>query len=266
MYKAIAAVVCVLFLVSCQSNQEPESSKTHSKAAAGKTEQKSSKEESDKTVKQKAEARYQINPKTFAVEKLDEQKDKKPIALLTIDDAPDQYAADIADKLHEHHASAIFFVNGQFLKKDENKKALKHIHDLGFMIGNHTMTHQNLKNLSEQKQREEIVGVNKAVEKVIGEKPAFFRAPFGSNTDYSDRLIQKEGMVKTNWTFGYDWDQKYQSKKALTDITLNSPYLQDGANILMHDRKWTDEAIPDIVEGLRNKGYTIIDPKAIKRP
>ncbi|MDJ1631721.1 polysaccharide deacetylase family protein [Bacillus velezensis] len=65
------------------------------------------------------------------------------------------------------------FCKRTFFEKDENKKALKHIHELGFMIGNHTMTHQNLKDLSEQKQREEIIGVNKAVEKVIGEKPAF---------------------------------------------------------------------------------------------
>ncbi|MGC1139197.1 polysaccharide deacetylase family protein [Bacillus sp. B38] len=266
MYKAAAAVVCMCLLAGCQSNEKMQTNKPHSQAAANHAKRENHHTKEEKQKKQKAEPRYYINPKSFSVEKMDEQKEKKPIALVTIDDAPDQHAAEIADKLHDLNASAIFFVNGHFLKKDENKKALKHIHELGFMIGNHTMTHQNLKDLSEQKQREEIIGVNKAVEKVIGEKPAFFRAPFGSNTDYSDRLIKKEGMVKMNWTFGYDWDQKYQSKKALTDITLSSPYLRDGANILMHDRKWTAEAMPDIVKGLRHKGYTVIDPRAIKGP
>ncbi|MDJ1631722.1 hypothetical protein QNN00_20720 [Bacillus velezensis] len=33
---------------------------------------------------------------------------RKPIALVTIDDAPDQHAAEIADKLHDLNASAIF--------------------------------------------------------------------------------------------------------------------------------------------------------------
>ena len=40
--------------------------------------------------------------------------------------------------------------------------------------------------------------------------------------------------------------------------------LSAGRNILMHDRKWTAEAMPDIVKGLRHKGYTVIDPRAIK--
>lgn len=76
-----------------------------------------------KTEKQKAEPRYYINPKSFSVEKMDEQKEKKPIALVTIDDAPDQHAAEIADKLHDLNASAIF-CKRTFLKKMKIRKRL----------------------------------------------------------------------------------------------------------------------------------------------
>ena len=32
----------------------------------------------------------------------------------------------------------------------------------------------------------------------------------------------------------------------------------------MHDREWTAEALKEIVEGLRAKGYDMIDPATIK--
>ena len=31
----------------------------------------------------------------------------------------------------------------------------------------------------------------------------------------------------------------------------------------MHDREWTSEAVPGIVDGLIEQGYTIVDPKLI---
>ncbi|MFE4239108.1 hypothetical protein [Peribacillus butanolivorans] len=56
-----------------------------------------------------------------------------------------------------------------------------------------------------------------------------------------------------NWTYGYDWEKEYQDKKSLTEIMLNSPYLSNGASLLMHDRKWTREAIEDIVKDFHKK-------------
>jgi hypothetical protein len=34
----------------------------------------------------------------------------------------------------------------------------------------------------------------------------------------------------------------------------------------MHDRKWTSEAIEDIVKGFQKKGYEFLDPKLIETP
>ncbi|CEA03594.1 hypothetical protein BN1048_02141 [Jeotgalicoccus saudimassiliensis] len=33
----------------------------------------------------------------------------------------------------------------------------------------------------------------------------------------------------------------------------------------MHDRTWTSSALADIVNGLRDKDYTLIDPASIDR-
>lgn len=211
-----------------------------------------------------AEPLYKLNEANWSFQPIGDAEPKA--ALLTFDDAPDKHALEMAKTLKELDAPAIFFVNGHFIDTDEEKARLKEIHDLGFPIGNHTMSHPNLQQIPEAAQREEILGVNEIVEQVTGEKPKFFRAPFGVNTDFTRQLAADEGMLLMNWTYGFDWEPAYQNADALADIMVNTEYLNNGANLLMHDREWTAAALPKIVEGLREKGYTLIDPATIKLP
>lgn len=213
-------------------------------------------------VEEKPEMLYELNAANWTFQPIGDANPQ--VVLLTIDDAPDKYALEMAKTLKSLNAPAIFFVNGHFIDTEEEKANLKEIYDMGFAIGNHTQTHINLKNSSEAQQQEEILKVNETVEAVIGEKPKFFRAPFGVNTDFSKALVQKEGMLLMNWTYGYDWEKQYMEANSLADIMVNTEYLTNGANLLMHDRKWTAEALTDIVEGLRAKGYELIDPQTIK--
>lgn len=209
-----------------------------------------------------AEPLYTLNEANWSFKPIANAPSK--VVLLTIDDAPDKRSLEMAKTLKSLNAPAIFFVNGHFLDSDEEKAVLKEIHNMGFAIGNHTQTHADLKKLTEEEQRAEIMQVSETIEAIIGEKPKFFRAPFGSNTDFSKALVKEQGMLLMNWTYGYDWESKYQDANALKDIMVNSEYLTNGANLLMHDRVWTAEALGGIVEGLRAKGYGMIDPATIQ--
>lgn len=200
----------------------------------------------------------------FSIQNIDNPDEK--IVLLTIDDAPDKNALQMAKTLKELNVKAIFFVNGHFLDTPAEGEVLKQIHQMGFPIGNHTYNHKSLRELSEEQQRKEIVDLNDRVEELIGERPEFFRAPFGMNTDFSKQLAADEKMLLMNWTYGYDWEKDYQSKEALADIMVNTPLLRNGANLLMHDRQWTSEALGDIVKGLQEKGFKIVDPELIETP
>ncbi|MBM7621754.1 peptidoglycan/xylan/chitin deacetylase (PgdA/CDA1 family) [Bacillus tianshenii] len=208
------------------------------------------------------EPQYTVNPADSSVQPIGEANAE--VVLLTIDDAPDRYAMEMATTLKELGVKAIFFVNGHFLQTEEEKETLKKIHEMGFPIGNHTMNHKSLRQLTEEEQYEEIVGLNDLIEEIIGEQPKFFRAPFGINTDYSDELVASEGMVRMNWTYGYDWEQDYTTADAIADIMVNAKELRSGANLLMHDREWTNAALADIVKGLQDKGYEMLDPSLIE--
>lgn len=270
-------IICLLLLVAllsaCSTDKEPVSGESVNQKKEKEQEPKqdpqqdqeeeTEKEDDPPVTAEITEPKFKINQKNWSVRPLNKSVNDK-VALLTIDDAPDKYAVEMAKTLKELDAGAIFFVNGHFLETPEEKESLKKIHDLGFMIGNHSYSHRSLPDLSKEEQKKEIIRVNEMVEKIIGEKPSFFRAPFGQNTDYTKQVAKEEGMTLMNWTYGYDWNKEFMSKDAITDIMLHTNLLVDGANLLMHDREWTSEALNDIVVGLRDQGYEIVDPHLIK--
>lgn len=224
------------------------------------TEELTDSEEEAEEVDEEKEPLYELD-EAWGFQPIDDADSQ--VVLLTIDDAPDNHALEMAKTLKELDAPAIFFVNGHFLTTDEEKEILQEIHEMGFAIGNHTKTHAKLTDLTEEEQHEEIMFVSDRVEEVIGERPKFFRAPHGINTDYSKQLVKDDGMLLMNWTYGYDWEKQYMDADALADIMVNTEYMRDGANLLMHDREWTAEALESIVKGFREKDYGFIDPDTI---
>ncbi|SDQ09475.1 polysaccharide deacetylase family protein [Carnobacterium viridans] len=272
------SLMSALILSGCQTSDPSADNSSTSSLASNTSESQSSSTEESFTSEESSEVqssvessdkqeafRYHINPTTSVVEPNDEATDSK-VALLTFDDSPDQHAVEIAEQLKAINAPAIFFVNGMYIESDEGKAKLKQIYDMGFEIGNHTQTHPNLSTISSEEQREEILQTNQLIYEVTGEKPRFFRAPHGVTTETSDAVIAQEDMVSMNWTYGYDWEADYQTSEALSDIMLNTEYLNNGANLLMHDRSWTNEAVISIAEGLIEKGYTLVDPNLIESP
>ncbi|WP_226034581.1 polysaccharide deacetylase family protein [Aquibacillus saliphilus] len=285
-----------LFLVGCSSDEQPQNQVEEGEDATEEPEQPDDSvdidtgnnqdntvpeedeidaeiEEEEQEEQETLEPLYQLT-ENWNLEPISEE-DNANVVLLTIDDAPDEHALEMAKTLKELDAPAIFFVNGHFLDTDEEKEILKKIHDLGFEIGNHTYNHQNLSEVSEEQQKKEIVELSDLIEEVIGERPKYFRAPHGVNPDYSKQMVKDEGMLLMNWTYGYDYFKPYMDAEKLTTAMVTGegpevdvPYslLKPGANLLMHDREWTAKALEDIVNGLREKGFEMLDPKLIKTP
>ncbi|SFE42530.1 polysaccharide deacetylase family protein [Alteribacillus iranensis] len=267
-------VIILLLLGACQTTEktamnEEETDRESNREVTEVEEKDTTKEEEpekEKSKEENNEEKYEINKANWTLEPIKEQTGENTSkVLLTIDDAPDQHSVAMAKMLAEEEVPAIFFVNGHFLKDEEGKKQLKEIAELGFEIGNHTMNHSNLNELTEKETEQEIITLNDTIEGITGVRPVFFRAPFGVNTDVSKQILKEEDMVWMNWTYGYDWEDQYMDAEALADIMVNTELLQNGANLLMHDREWTKNALPSIIEGFREKDYEFIDPDQIER-
>ena len=209
--------------------------------------------------------RYRLNQATQLFEPIGDNPAKA--VLLTFDDVPltgdAQHSLKIAQELKALEVPAVFFVYGAYLNSEIGRQTVKAIHDLGFPLGNHSQNHPDLTTLSPDDIRLEMTLVNDQLLEITGEKPRYFRPPYGATNATVAAIAREEGMIPMNWTYGYDWEGDYQTPTALSDVMVNTALLTPGANLLMHDRNNTAEAIASIVRGLQAKGYTFIVPQEI---
>lgn len=94
------------------------------------------------------------------------------------------------------------------------------------------------------------------IESITGKKPDLFRAPFG---DYNDTLIETAeecGLYTIQWDVdSLDW--KGVGAEEMAAKVINKT--KNGSIILMHnDGEHTVSALPLIIEGLKNKGYSFV--------
>lgn len=193
---------------------------------------------------------------------------EQKVAMLTFDDGPRPGTTEkILDALKAENVKAIFFVTGYSAK---NEELLRRIAAEGHIIGTHTMSHENLRDKSKEEQRAEIVGVNEMVERVTGYRVRYFRPPFGAYNADTLALMEELGLVLINWSHGSrDWVGLENGWKdpalVVRDVLAETPpdaqatRLHPGAIILLHDtHPHTAEALPEILDGLREKGYQLV--------
>lgn len=193
-----------------------------------------------------------------------EESTQKKIVLLTFDDGPkdESMINGLIDTLDKHKAKAIFFVNGYRVK--QNPDLLKLIHDRGQIIGNHSWDHIDLKKESQQEVKKQIEDVQKIVMDTIGEKPKFFRPPFGSGGEQVKNIAKDNNLLFMTWSNGsLDWDSKSKNNpEAVINNVIEQ--LHPGSNILMHELPWTVEALDTLLTKLEKKGYGFVDPLDIE--
>lgn len=196
--------------------------------------------------------------------KPDDESSSSKVVLLTFDDGPkdENMINSLLDTLDKHHAKAIFFVNGNRVKRQP--KLLKMIHDRGQIIGNHAWDHEDLQKISSSEAKKQVTDVQQIVKDIIGEKPEFFRPPFGSGNDALKDSVKEEGMLYMTWSNGsLDWDKSTKNRpdKVIQNVL---DQLHPGSNILMHELPWTVDALDELLTSLEKKGYSFVDPRAIE--
>lgn len=195
----------------------------------------------------------------FRINPID-SNDNKKVVLLTIDDGPSRQSVQILDILDKHNVKAIFFINGTHHKA--NPSVIDEEFKRGHSIGNHTWSHQNLKQISEEKAKQEIDSNTKIIFETTGENPKFFRAPYGINSDFSRSYVKSQSMLSMNWSASpKDWEKPAHDKKVFVENVMKT--LHNGDIILMHENTWSRDALEDLILAIQSKGYTFLDPKEI---
>ena len=198
-------------------------------------------------------------------------KEDKVIAI-TFDDGPSTANTNaILDLLEQYNAKATFFVCGERLNSS-TQSILKRTITLGCEIGNHTVSHKYLTQISEEEILKEIQDTNKKISQYSGTdyKCIFYRPPGGFiNRIVMDTLYNNGiSMYSIMWSSdSLDW--QYQSRYNKGEISRDEAVqgafdtivkeTTDGTVILMHDiHGITVDVLKLVLEKYTAEGYTFV--------
>ena len=151
----------------------------------------------------------------------------------------------ILDALKKHQAPAVFFAVGNFIK--DNPDLIKRMIAEGHIVGNHTMTHPDMSQISSMESfQKELEGVEELYTSVTGEPMTkFYRPPRGVYSTENLSMAKELGYSTFFWSLAYvDWIQEQQPSKEEAFQKL-IPRIHPGAIVLLHNTSSTNAAILD---------------------
>jgi peptidoglycan/xylan/chitin deacetylase (PgdA/CDA1 family) len=189
------------------------------------------------------------------------RRDKNEVCL-TIDDGPHAKSLPRLLKiLKQYNVKATFFMVGRRIQErpDLVREVLKEGHE----VGNHTQNHPRLDTLAPDQMRIELAMCEHSFEQATGgTKMKLFRPPGMRFTPELWQVVSEFGYTTVDWNYG---------AKDFTIVT-NGPTMAGGENhiaeyvlknvtpggiIVLHDNPVTADALPTILEGLKQKGLAI---------
>ncbi len=176
---------------------------------------------------------------------------------LTFDDGPGPYTHDVLRILRRMHVHATFFVVGQEVQSYKRLVAAEV--RAGNDVGDHTMSHPPLAQLSTAAQSEQIAGDARLITAAGAPPPQLMRPPYGSFNTTTLQMLRAQRMLMVLWSV----DTKDYSRPGTARIIYTAVSgAQRGGIILMHDgggdRSETVAALPRIITRLRQRGYKLV--------
>ncbi|AZM64564.1 MULTISPECIES: polysaccharide deacetylase family protein [unclassified Streptomyces] len=178
---------------------------------------------------------------------------KEKILFLTIDDGEEKDPAFLR-MMSELKIPYTAFLSDYLVKEDYGY--FRKMRDTGVGLHNHTLHHPYLPALSRARQKREICGMQKIIEKRYGKRPALFRPPYGNYNKDTLRVAKSCGITHVPlWNeevFVDHWEYREWDRS-----------LHPGDIVLTHFRgreDW-DGTMPDMVRRFLNKitaeGYAV---------
>jgi peptidoglycan/xylan/chitin deacetylase (PgdA/CDA1 family) len=177
---------------------------------------------------------------------------------LSFDDGPSGVTRSLITALEAKKVKASFFLIGQNIRG--NRAATKAIFDAGHELGNHSDGYGSLGSSQVEAIRTSLTATSNALKEISGKDPVLFRAP---NVDYGNNLTQvctELGLAIIGVSvWSNDWQGTVDTPAIITNVVNNS-FLNsgDGGIINCHELAKTVDAVSDMIDGLRAKGFWIM--------
>lgn len=168
--------------------------------------------------------------------------DKKYI-YITFDEGYEAgFTPKILDILKENDVKAVFFITAHYLNTNED--LVKRMIDEGHIIGNHTVKHKSMPDISDEEIKKEVMNLHIALQDKFGYEMKYVRPPKGEYSERTLSVCNSLGYKTIMWSFAYkDWEENNQSgeenaKKMIVDNFHNGEIMllhgnsKDNCNVL----------------------------------
>jgi peptidoglycan/xylan/chitin deacetylase (PgdA/CDA1 family) len=172
--------------------------------------------------------------------------------------------------LRRQAVPATFFLTGDFTR--DFPATARSIATAGLRIGDHTISHPYLTQLSDAAVRREILGGAAQITAVTGVSPApLFRFPFGDASARVIAIANQAGYIPVRWTvdtLGWEGTAGHITPAVVVSRVLGAA--RPGEIVLMHAGSNPDDhttydadALPAVISGLRARGYSFVTLDAL---
>jgi peptidoglycan-N-acetylglucosamine deacetylase len=180
------------------------------------------------------------------------------VVALTFDDGPSAYTEQILQTLVAYRAPASFQIVGY--EGAQNPSILQQESDEGFALVNHTWDHVDLTRLSPAGWVNEVDATDNLLSSITHRPASCLRPPYGYTNGSVVSQLAARGLGELMWDVDPS-DYLRPGTSVIVQRVLGA--LHPGAIIAMHDgggdRSQTAAALPAIITGIRQAGYSIVE-------
>ena len=195
-----------------------------------------------------------------------DQETGEKVIYLTFDDGPSPCTPKVLDILDRYGVKATFFITAQ---RPDWFEYIKKTYDRGHTIGLHSYSHEYPQvYASREAFFSDLEAIGQVAKEHIGYVPAIIRFPGGSSNEtsklYCEGIMSEIAPEVLERGYQY-WDWNAVTGVGAEDVTAEDEvknalsFNQNTIVMLLHDGETKDntvEALPKIIEGFQNQGYT----------
>lgn len=190
------------------------------------------------------------------------RRDRKEVAL-TFDACStrdvSKYDARVTQELLATGTPATIFLGGSWAREEQAQVRELARHPQ-FELANHTYTHPHLPRVKDDARiREELLKTQAEIHALTGQTPRWFRPPYGEYDQRVVRIAADLGLTTVEYDLPSGDPDVHATKEKLVAWVLAK--VQPGSIVVMHinhTRFHTAEALPGIINGLRQRGYSLV--------
>ena len=180
---------------------------------------------------------------------------EEKIVYLTFDEGYEAgYTPKLLDILKQNNVKAAFFITAHYL--NTQSELVQRMIDEGHIVGNHTVNHKSMPDLSEDEIKKEILDLHQSIYEKFDYEMKYIRPPKGEFSERTVKISDSLGYKTVMWSFAYeDWDEKNQPshEKAIKKIEDN---FHNGEIILLHGNSKTNlEVLDEVIKKAKEEGY-----------